>query len=41
MDPKTLMPNLIVVSDAETMISYGNAYSSMVEKSVETFGFQF
>jgi hypothetical protein len=27
-----------VISDAETMISYGNAFASMVEKSNETFG---
>ena len=35
---KSLVPNLIVISDAETMIGYGNAFASMVEKSNQTFG---
>lgn len=29
---------MLVVSDAKTMINYGNAYTSMVEKAEDAFG---
>jgi len=33
-----MMANMIVISDAETVIGYGNAFASMVEKANSTFG---
>ena len=35
---KSLVPSLIVISDAATMIGYGNAFASIVEKANQTFG---
>jgi hypothetical protein len=36
--PKSMLANMIVVSDAETVVGYGNAFASMVEKANSTFG---